>query len=186
MGDSDVMITTNSLGDNSSNFTYSHGQLKYLAWETTTALLYIHSSKLVHGNICPETLRAVPLTKRVCLAGFNPVAHGEHLDAPRDAMFASNDFLQGGQVDYCHDMHLLAYTLIVLAGCSLPWSTAKIQEEVVQVRQQYKNISPADFVNKYSQYLDPILSEWLKQALSLQPGADIEYRSFWDYLWNSS
>ena len=98
-------------------------------------------------------------------------------------MFASNDFLQGGPVEYVHDMHSLAYTLIVLAGGVLPWTAANTQQEILRVRQKYKNISPADFVNKYSQYLDPVLSEWLTQALSLRPDREIEYHNFLVYLW---
>ena len=98
-------------------------------------------------------------------------------------MFASNDWLQCGLADWSHDMHSLAYTIIVLAGGVLPWSTGRTQQEILQRQQQYKDVSPEDFVNEYSQHLDAVLLEWVKRALSLQEGNTIVYHIFLDYLW---
>ena len=144
----EMTIKTDDLGDNSSKFSYSHGQLKYLAWEATLGLKYIHECGFVHRNICPETVRAVPSMKAVCIAGFNPPVYGTRFDEPRIVRFASNNELNRGLTDWVFNMHSLAYTLIVLAGGALPWDTSKSYQEILQLRKRYLDISPKNFVNE--------------------------------------
>lgn len=159
----ELMIVTDSLGEPSGKYSYSHGQLKYLAWQVTKALQYIHNMGFVHGLVSPTTIRCIPDKRQVCLAGFS--VHGMYDEIP-----ITN---HKGQADPVWDMHKLAYSLIVLAGGTLPWSTAKTQQEV----------KLAEFVARYSSCLDDVLLEWVKQALSLQGMQPFVYGDVLDYLW---
>lgn len=175
----EIAFKVNSLGDNSVNFKYTNDQLKYLAWEATLGLHYIHSWGFVHGSISPET--PVPSARRVCLAGFNPKSHGTHLQTHSNIAFASNEILQVAVLDYYHDMHSLAYTIIVLGGGVLPWIGASNEQDIIQTRLYYSDMAPKDFVNMYSKIFEQVLIEWLTQALSLQSTANSH---FLNYLWN--
>ena len=118
------MITSSSLGEKSSKFSYTHNQLKYLAWQMVSGLEYIHDMGFVHGFVSPETIRGLPDKKQICLAGFSPNREGSMFTAPDHPMYASNNELRGGMRDRVFDMHSLAYSLIVLAGGVFPWTAA--------------------------------------------------------------
>ena len=112
-----------------------------------------------------------------------------------------NDFV--GNYDWCSDLdlppvkprsrisniHQLAHVLIYLAGGNLPWLAEMPPEDkkgaAARVRQRWKGrLTPQQLVDLNRQYLDPVLYQWIFQALSLKYDQYLDYQVFLDYLWN--
>lgn len=94
--------------------------------------------------------------------------------------YCCNEELQGDIMDPVWDMHSLAYSLLVIAGGTLPWNGMQSSDAILQVRSNYQH---RELVYEYAQYLDAVLCEWISQALKLTPGTPIRYQLFLDYLW---
>ena len=162
---------------------YTHDQLKYLAWQVTAALQYVHDMGFVHGSVSPTTIRCVPHKRQVCLAGFSVHDMYDEVAVTDYPTYAAYKELYKGLADPVWDLHELAYSVIVLAGGTLPWANMQRKQEIIQAHLECGEPNPADFVAQYASYLDATLLEWLKQALSLKGAHCIEYDDFLDYLW---
>ena len=116
-------IIMQHLGKESKAYSYTHDQLKYLAWQMVIALRFIHSKGYVRGDISPQNILidqqgtrpylinlALLMTKTESVKTYGNYAWCSDLDLPpiRPKTTVSN-------------FHQLARVLIVLASGTLPW-----------------------------------------------------------------